>query len=137
MVFEKCKSRWARHRSSPQVSLRRSTAGRTPVLGKVILDVVQRTLHDIAARLHEELPLLRREFSVASLGVFGSYVSGEATLASDVDVLVEFEKAPSMFEFIALENHLSDILGLQVDLVMREALKPALGPRILAQTVSV
>lgn len=74
---------------------------------------------------------------MASLGVFGSYVSGEATLASDVDVLVEFEKAPSMFEFIALENHLSDILGLQVDLVMREALKPALGPRILAQTVSV
>jgi predicted nucleotidyltransferase len=69
--------------------------------------------------------------------VFGSYVRGEARQGSDLDVLVEFEEAPSFFEFIALEDHLSDLLGVKVDLVMKSALKPRIGQEILAEVVSV
>ena len=43
-----------------------------------------------ADRLRLELPRLRREYAVASLGLFGSSVRGEQRKGSDLDVLVEF-----------------------------------------------
>lgn len=57
--------------------------------------------------------------------------------ASDVDLLVTFEEPPSLMEFITLENELSDTLGITVDLVMADALKPAIGRRILSEVVLV
>lgn len=56
---------------------------------------------------------------------------------SDIDVLVTFEDPPSLFELIALENELSDAIGTKVELVMRDALKPAIGRRNLAEVVPV
>jgi len=95
------------------------------------------TLEDILQTLRSHLPELRQRYRVKSLGVFGSYVRREHRRRSDVDVLVEFEEAPSMFSFIDLQEHLSDLLGVKVDLVMRTALKPAIGERILAEVVAV
>ncbi|MEM2169145.1 MAG: nucleotidyltransferase family protein, partial [Candidatus Bathyarchaeia archaeon] len=54
---------------------------------------------------------------------------------SDIDILVEFEEPPSLFEFMDLEDYLSKLLGLKVDLVTREALKPRIGERILREVV--
>jgi len=68
---------------------------------------------------------------------FGSYVRQEQAADSDVDVLISFSEPPGLLRFIALENHLTDLLGIQVDLVMRDALKPHLGQRILQEVVSV
>ncbi len=85
--------------------------------------------------LHELLPDLRARYAVSTLGVFGSYVRGEQRPRSDLDVLVEFDRAPSLLTFIALENELSDRLGVRVDLVMRRALKPRIGERILQEVV--
>lgn len=76
---------------------------------------------------------MKRRFKVKSLGVFGSYSNGQQTEDSDLDVLVEFHDAPSLLKFIALENHLSDLLGVKVDLVMRDSLKPAIGRRVLSE----
>lgn len=80
---------------------------------------------------------LRRRFKVKIIGVFGSYVRGEQKRKSDVDVLVEFEEPVGLFEFIALENYLSDLLGVKVDLVSRKALKPRIGERILKEVILV
>lgn len=80
---------------------------------------------------------LRRRFKVKVIGVFGSYVRGEQKRKSDVDVLVEFEEPVGLFEFIALENYLSDLLGVKVDLVSRKALKPRIGERILKEVILV
>ena len=82
--------------------------------------------------LHQQLPLLTERYQVQSLGVFGSYVHQEQHASSDLDLLVTFYETPSLLRFIALENYLSDLLGIQVDLVMREALRPHIGQRILA-----
>ena len=38
-----------------------------------------------------------------------------------------------MIRFIELENYLSDLLGVRVDLVTAEALKPGIGERVLAE----
>ena len=74
---------------------------------------------------------------MTSMGVFGSYVRGQERKRSDLDLLVEFEQAPSMFRFIELQEYLSELLGVKVDLVMERALKPGIGQRILAEVVPV
>lgn len=78
---------------------------------------------------------LRKKFKVKTIGVFGSYARGEQKRGSDVDVLVEFEQPVGLFQFMALENCLSDLLGVKVDLVSKKALKPHIGERILAEVV--
>jgi predicted nucleotidyltransferase len=93
-------------------------------------------LEPLTQKLHEELPLLRRKFSVKSLAVFGSAARREAG-PHDLDLLVEFYEPPSFFGFMALENHLADLLGVKIDLVMREALKPRLGITILQEMIPV
>jgi predicted nucleotidyltransferase len=94
-------------------------------------------LEKIRSVLRKEMPRLRTEHSVSSLEIFGSFVRGEASMDSDLDLLVEFEGVPTLFGFIRLENELADLLGLKVDLVMKSGLKPALGKRILAEALQV
>ena len=69
------------------------------------------------------------------MGVFGSYVRGEQTEKSDIDVLVEFTQPVGLFAFIELEEYLSDLLGLNVDLVLKEVIKPGLKEYILREVV--
>ena len=85
--------------------------------------------------LRAHLPALRERYAVTSLGVFGSYVRGEQKPKSDLDLLVEFARAPSLFKYIELEDHLSDLVGIKVDLVMKKTLKPHIGRYILAEVV--
>ena len=87
--------------------------------------------------LRQERPMLAEQYNVASLELFGSYVRHEQRKDSDLDILVTFSKPPSLFKFIRLENHLSDTLGVKVDLVMKDSLKPAIGKNILREAVSV
>lgn len=88
-------------------------------------------------QLKELLPELEKRFNVSSLAVFGSYVRGEQTKTSDLDILVEFSETPGLLEFVELENYLSDTLGIKVDLVLRKALKPTIGKIILSEAVPV
>ena len=83
------------------------------------------------------LPELRERYGVRTLGVFGSYVHEEQRGSSDLDVLVEFDRTPTLLEFVDLQYHLSDLLGVKVDLVMKRALKRAIGQRILEEVVPV
>jgi predicted nucleotidyltransferase len=88
-------------------------------------------------RLRQHLPELAEKYHVRSLEVFGSYVRNEQKPESDLDVLVTFDKTPGLLRYIALENHLSDLLGVKVDLVMKSALKPRIGQNILREAVPV
>jgi uncharacterized protein len=95
------------------------------------LDGVLRTL-----RLH--LPELRERYGVRTLGVFGSYARGEQKPRSDLDLLVEFDEHPlTLIQVIALEQDLSDLLGVKVDLVEKKMLKPAIGRHILQEVIPV
>ncbi len=96
-------------------------------------DVSPPSLAELRERLSAHLPGLAMAFHIKALGLFGSYVRHEQTPQSDLDVLVEFDEPPSLFEFIRLENQLTDLLGVKVDLVMKEALKPAIGRHILQE----
>jgi predicted nucleotidyltransferase len=87
--------------------------------------------------LRQQLPILAEEYQVSSLGVFGSYIRHEQREDSDVDVLVAFDKPPSLLQFIEMEQKLTDALGVKVDLVMRDALRPTIGQRILSEVIPV
>ena len=80
---------------------------------------------------------IEQKFKVNYLGIFGSFVRYEQKECSDIDILVEFFETPSLFQFIRLENYLSEILKIKVDLVMKEALKHNIGKRILEEVIEV
>ena len=87
--------------------------------------------------LRQHLPELKEKYSVSYLGVFGSYIRGEQTKNSDLDVLVEFDKIPGLLKYIELEYYLSDLLGIKVDLVTRTGLKQNVGKHILNEVISL
>lgn len=101
------------------------------------MDTPTKELAGCLDKIRKDMPLLKERYKVASLGVFGSYVHGEQHEGSDLDLLVEFDKAPSLIKFIEMENYLSDLVGVTIDLVMKDALKPAIGRRILEEVVPV
>jgi len=80
---------------------------------------------------------LKEKFKVQEIGFFGSYVRKEQNNKSDVDVLVTFNETLDLFSFVELENYLTDILGVKVDLVMKDGIKPHLKERILSEAVYV
>lgn len=86
---------------------------------------------EILARHEDEL----RQYGVKSLALFGSLSRGEATAASDIDLLVEFSRPKGMLAFIRLQHRLAEILGRRVDLVTPLALRPAWRERILREAV--
>ena len=80
---------------------------------------------------------LKKNYNIKEIGIFGSYVKGEQKEKSDLDVLVEFLKDSNMslLEFIKLQNLLSDMLGIRIDLVEKKCLKPHIGKRILEEVI--
>jgi len=103
----------------------------TPPGGKATLELPSRDA--LLLKLREIRPDLTVRYHIRSLGLFGSYGRGTPTRRSDVDILVSFTETPSLFTFVRLKGELQHCLGRPVDLVMREALRPAIGRRILAE----
>ena len=75
-----------------------------------------------------------RDLGVKRYGLFGSFVRGQTTEQSDIDILVEFEPGQKTFDnFMQLAFFLEDLLGREVDLVTAESLSPYIGPHILKE----
>jgi predicted nucleotidyltransferase len=64
-----------------------------------------------------------KEFDPLKIGIFGSFARGDNKKGSDIDILVEFKESPTLLTLIKLENNLSEILGIKVDLITTGALK--------------
>ncbi len=96
-----------------------------------------RKIEEMKDKLERLKPVLKGRFRAKTIGVFGSYTRGEEREDSDLDVLVEFEEGAelSLLDFIGLENYLSEELGVKVDLVEKNTLKPRIGKRILEEVV--
>lgn len=64
-----------------------------------------------------------KDYQPVSVGIFGSFARGESTEKSDIDILVKFKVAPSLLTLIKLENELTDLLVIKVDLITTGAIK--------------
>jgi hypothetical protein len=93
------------------------------------------TIEEIKKILNDQMPILRERYGVKEIGIFGSYVRGEPRKDSDLDLLVEFDRSIDLLMFINLENYLSDILGIKVELAMKDTLKRRIGEHILKEVV--
>ena len=94
-------------------------------------------LEQIKHKLNQNLPLIKHSYQISQIGIFGSYIRGEATTSSDLDILVEFEPQArfGLLTFCKLENYLSELLDIKVDLVMKDSLKPNISKNILQEVV--
>ncbi|RLG67579.1 nucleotidyltransferase, partial [archaeon] len=78
-----------------------------------------KSLVEIKKILKKHEKELKEKYKIKKIGIFGSYLRGEAKESSDLDILVEFqpEAEISLLDFVELENYLNDLLGVKIDLV--------------------
>jgi predicted nucleotidyltransferase len=87
--------------------------------------------------IRDHKTLLRDRYHINRIGVFGSYARGDTHSGSDVDVLVEFSEPISLIQLVSLENYLTDIVGLKVDVVPKDDIRKELKDTILKDAVFV
>ena len=97
--------------------------------------VKTKTLAEIKRILQAKKPYLANQYGVIDIGVFGSYVRDEQRPESDVDILIELERPPriSLIGLVELENYLSDLLDMKVDVAIKNNLRKRIGQRILSE----
>lgn len=97
----------------------------------------KKNIEEIEKTLRECKPLLEKGFKVKEIGIFGSYLRREQKERSDLDILVEFSEPIGLFNFIELEDFLMKKLGVKVDLVMKDALKPRIKDKVIKEALYV
>lgn len=98
---------------------------------------MRKKIDQIIIKLRKNKPVLEEKYGVKNLEIFGSYIRGEQKKSSDLDVLVEFSKTIDLFKYIELEEFMSKKLGVKVDLVMKDTLKPRIKDRVLKEAIPV
>lgn len=89
---------------------------------------------NIKQKLEKNKSHIRKTFNVKKIAVFGSFVKGAQNRYSDIDILVDFEEGhKDFFNYMRLKYYLENILGKEVDLVMKQAIKPRLKASILSK----
>jgi predicted nucleotidyltransferase len=94
------------------------------------LNEIKRTLSSLKTKIHDQ-------YGVSNLEMFGSYVRGEQSEDSDIDVLVEFDRDVSLLDVSALQIYLSEKLEAKVDVVLRRSVRRELQDTIFAEAISV
>ena len=88
---------------------------------------------EIYKKIHEFL----KNQGARKISIFGSYVRGEETPQSDIDIIVEFTERKSLLEIVGIEQELSEKLGIKVDLLSEKSISPYLIDRIKKEMVEV
>ncbi|PHJ61277.1 DNA polymerase beta [Nostoc linckia z18] len=76
-------------------------------------------------------------YQITEIGIFGSYARGEQTELSDIDILVDYETAPTFIMLVELRDYLSQLFGVKVDIVTKSGLKPRIRDRVLAEAIYI
>lgn len=91
----------------------------------------------ILQKLAKLKPEIMQSYHITSLALFGSVARGEQTLASDVDLLVDFSETPDLLRFIELEEKIKAVVGRNVDLIPRRKLRAELSEQIEHEAIAV
>lgn len=96
-----------------------------------------KTLKEIKEILSNHKRELEEKYKIKEIKIFGSCVRNEQKKSSDVDILVDFYEVPDLFKFIEIEEYLTNILGVQVDLVRKPVLHVELRDKILSEAIEI
>ncbi|RNI15747.1 DNA polymerase subunit beta [Methanohalophilus sp. RSK] len=91
-------------------------------------------LNEIKLLIKEHRKEIRQEYKAGVVGIFGSYARGEKP-GIDVDLLVNFDTATTLFGLVGLGDYLEELLGLPVDVVSKRALHPRMQADVLKEMV--
>ncbi len=89
-----------------------------------------KTLEEIKEILKKNEDKLLRDYNIKSIKIFGSYAEERQKETSDIDLIVEFEKIPTFIELIRIEEEISKLLDIKVDLLTEEGISPYVKPYI-------
>ncbi|HEX4849351.1 MAG TPA: nucleotidyltransferase family protein [Puia sp.] len=81
------------------------------------------TLENIINILRQHKADLQMKYPISGIAVFGSYSSGSATEAIDIDILVDIN-GPMGLNFVTMAIEIEKLLGIKTDVVPRRLLKP-------------
>jgi hypothetical protein len=96
------------------------------------------SLKDIIKHLQRNKGYLYDRFGVTSIGIFGSFVRGEHTSSSDIDIVVEMEgNRKNIHTFLQLKRYLEKETARKIDLGFEHSLKPIVKERIKEQIIYV
>jgi predicted nucleotidyltransferase len=76
-------------------------------------------------------------YQITEIGIFGSCARGEQTESSDIDILVDYETAPTFIMLVELRDYLSQLFELKVDIITKNGLKPRIRERVLAEAIYI
>jgi len=93
------------------------------------------SISEIKKILNQKKGYFLKKYGLKIIGIFGSYIRNEQTENSDLDILVALDEQSGidLLKFIEIENELSDLIGIRVDLVLKKNLKPLIGKRIMKE----
>ena len=96
-----------------------------------------KTQAEVLQVLAQQKASLLESYRLTRLGIFGSYARGEQTETSDIDILVDYSDScpPTLPTIIELRDHLSQILGMKVDVVTSNGLKERIRNQVLAEVI--
>lgn len=98
---------------------------------------MMKTLDEIKNIIRKNKKFLNLKYKVKKIYIFGSYVRNEQKEKSDLDILVEFESPVSLLHIVSLENYLTDILGVKVDVVPKKNIRDEIKDKILSEVVPI
>jgi predicted nucleotidyltransferase len=96
-----------------------------------------KTLDEIVITLEEQMPLLQEQFKVKKMGILGSLARGEQKEAEDVDILVQFSEPVGAVKYLNLENYLSSLLEMEVNLVLKMGLSYRIAQQVLKEALFI
>ena len=98
---------------------------------------LMKTLNEIRRILSAQKQSLCEKYQITELGVFGSYARGEQTEDSDIDIVVDYETAPTLIMLVELRDYLSQLFDLRVDVVTKNGLKSRIRDRVLDEVIYI
>ena len=87
--------------------------------------------------IKEKIEEFLKKHGIKKASVFGSYARGDATLDSDIDLLVEFPEETSLLDHVGMQIELSEILNKKIDLHSLNGLSPYIKDSILQEAIVI
>lgn len=78
---------------------------------------------------------IARRYGASDIRIFGSVARGDATEASDIDLVVRFEPGRSLLDHGGLLMDLRDLLGTKVDVIDEEAMRPRFHRHVMKEAI--
>jgi predicted nucleotidyltransferase len=95
-------------------------------------------LIELLALLSGKKELLRKNFGVIDLAIFGSYAKNLQKKDSDVDIYVQLKQEAKTFDnLMELRFFLEEMLDRKVDLLTKESIREELQQKIFTEAVYV